>query len=160
VDADELDQLQEATFANATAATRASYAEERRLRGDALCAYLDGRAFATISSTRNDGRPHATLTSYFRRGTAFWLPTVAGSVRERNVQRQPWLVLVVTEGDHDDHVAVIVEGPVVVVPGDEAPADLVAQVGDWATRWLRLDAARLLSYAAEGTRIEGAPERT
>ena len=30
-----------------------------------------------------------------------WLPTVAGSVRERSVHRQPWLTMTVTEGDRD-----------------------------------------------------------
>jgi pyridoxamine 5'-phosphate oxidase-like protein len=110
-----------------------------------------------LSTTRPDGRPHATPISYVRRAAAFWLPTMAASVRERNVRANPTGVLVVTEGDHDTHVAVIVEGPVVVVAPDEAPTDVVGRVGDWASCWLRLDARRLLSYAAEGVPRQDPP---
>jgi general stress protein 26 len=114
--------VQSATFASATAATAASYSPERRLAGPQLAAYLDRRAFAVISSTRPDGRPHATVISYQRDGADFWLPTVAGSVRERNVRAHPWLSLVVTEGDRGEHVVVIVEGPAEVVTPAAVPA--------------------------------------
>jgi hypothetical protein len=147
----QLDQLQEETFAKASPATRDSYPPERRMVGEELRSYLDRRVFAVVSSTRRSGRPHAALSSYVRRNTTFWLPTVAGSIRERNLQSQPWLVLVVAEGDRGDHVAVIVEGPGAVMTPADVPADVVATAPDaWVSLWLRLDAQRLLSYAAEG----------
>jgi Pyridoxamine 5'-phosphate oxidase len=139
-----------ATFSSATTATTESYPAERRLDGATLATYLDRRAFGVVASTRRDGRPHATPISYIRRGTTFWLPTVAGSVRERNVRAQPWLVLVITEGDHDAHVAVLVEGAAALLGPRDVPPDVTALAGDWATSWLRLDAERLLSYAAAG----------
>ena len=87
---------------------------------------------------------------YIRRGTTFWLPTMAGSVRERNLRGTPWLTMVIAEGDDDDHIAVIVEGPAAVVAPSEVPGDVRADAAsDWVTAWIRLTANRLLSYAAE-----------
>lgn len=147
-----LGALQDRTFARATAATAASYPPERRLSAARLASYLDRRAFAVVGSTRADGRPHAAMSVYVRRGAVFWLPTVAGSVRERNLRGTPWLTLVIAEGDHDEHVAVLIEGPAEVVAPPRVPADVRAAVkGDWVSAWIRLTAERLLSYAAEGT---------
>ena len=78
--------LQDRTFARSTAATSASYPQERRLDAAQLASYLDRRAYAVVGSTRADGRPHSALSVYIRRGATFWLPTVAGSVRERNLR--------------------------------------------------------------------------
>jgi Pyridoxamine 5'-phosphate oxidase len=142
--------LQEQSFARANAATVTSFPPERRLSGSQLTGYLDRRAFAVIGSRRPDGRPHAAMSSYVRRGAVFWLPTVAGSARERNVRREPWVTLTVAEGDNDAHVVVLIEGAAAVVPLAGAPADVRAEVsGDWIAAWIRLE-ARLLSYASEG----------
>ena len=146
--------LQDRTFARATAATSASYPRERRLDAAQLAAYLDRRAYAVVGSTRADGRPHSAMSVYIRRGATFWLPTVAGSVRERNLRSKPWLTLVVAEGDHDDHIAVLIEGSAEVVEPSLAPSDVRAAVtGDWVSAWIRLTAERLLSYADEGKTI-------
>jgi hypothetical protein len=146
-----LGDLQEQSFARATRATVESYPAHHRLSSDQLASYLDRRAFAVIGTTRPDGRPHAAMSSYLRRGTAFWLPTVAGSVRERNLRQQPWMTMTVTEGERDEHVVVLLEGPADVVPAPEVPEDVRAMAtGDWVSLWLRLAPARLLSYAAEG----------
>ena len=110
-----LGDLQDRTFAGATAATGVSYPPERRLSAVQLASYLDRRVFAVIGSARADGRPHAAMSVYVRRGTTFWLPTMAGSVRERNLRRTPWLTMVIAEGDHPVHIAVIAEGPAEVV---------------------------------------------
>lgn len=152
-----LGAVQDASFAAASAATVTSYPPERRLSGDVLEEVLRARRYATVASTRPDGRPHAAPTSFVLVGDALWLPTVAGAVRARNVRAQPWLVLVLTEGEGDAHLAVIAEGPVAVVPDADLPDD-VAQAAaerlegrpDWAAEWLVLRPARLLSYAAEG----------
>jgi Pyridoxamine 5'-phosphate oxidase len=146
-----LDAIQDRSFATATAATTGSYPPENRLRGAHLGAYLDGRAFAVVGSARADGRPHAAMSSYVRRGATFWLPTVAGSVRERNLRGTPWLTMVVAEGDRGAHIAVLIEGPAEAAAPDEVPADVRAAVsGDWISAWIRLTAQRLLSYATEG----------
>ena len=146
--------LQDRTFARATAATSASYPQERRLDAAQLAAYLDRRAYAVVGSTRADGRPHSAMSVYIRRGATFWLPTVAGSVRERNLRTKPWLTMVIAEGDHDDHIAVLIEGSAEVVEPSLAPSDVRAAVtGDWVSAWIRLTAERLLSYADEGKTI-------
>jgi hypothetical protein len=141
--------LQDRTFARATIATVAAYPPERRLTAGQLTEYLDRRAFAVACSTRPDGRPHAAISSYVRREATFWLPAVTGSVRERNVRGQPWMTLVITHGDHDEHVVVIVEGPADVVAPPDVPADVRSRAsGDWVGAWLRMQAERLLSYAS------------
>jgi Pyridoxamine 5'-phosphate oxidase len=144
-----LGALQDRTSARATAPTVSAYPPERRLTGTQLAGYLDRRAFAVIGSARGDGRPHAALSSYIRRGVTFWLPTVAGSVRERNVRGTPWLTMVVEEGDRDAHIAVLIEGPAEMVAPDAVPADVrAAAQGDWVSAWIRLTAERVLSYRA------------
>jgi hypothetical protein len=148
---EELATIQERTFAGATRATAGSYPSERRLSARQLADYLDRRAFAVIGSCRPDGRPHAAMSSYIRRGREFWLPTVGGSVRERNVRAQPWLTMTISEGDRDAHVIVLLEGAATVVAPAEVPADVLAAVtGAWVATWIRLTAERLLSYASEG----------
>jgi hypothetical protein len=147
-----LSLLQDRTFARATAATAASYPRERRLDAAQLTSYLDRRAYAVVGSARADGRPHSAMSTYIRRGATFWLPTVAGSVRERNLRTKPWLTMVIAEGDNDDHIAVLIEGSAEVVEPSLVPADVRAAVtGDWISAWIRLTAERLLSYADEGT---------
>jgi hypothetical protein len=147
---EELAAVQERTFAGATRATASSYPPERRLSAQQLADYLDRRAFAVIGSCRPHGRPHAAMSSYIRLGREFWLPTVGGSVRERNVRAQPWLTMTITEGDRDAHVVVLMEGAATVVAPADVPAEvLAAGAGDWAAIWIRLTAERLLSYASE-----------
>ena len=146
-----LGDLQDRTFARATAATAGSYPAQRRLSAAQLASYLDRRAFAVVASTRADGRPHAAMSAYIRRGSTFWLPTMAGSVRERNLRGTPWVTMVIAEGDHPEHVAVIAEGPAKVVAPPQVPADVrAAAAADWVSAWIRLTAERLLSYADEG----------
>ena len=146
--------LQDRTFAHATAATATSYPPERRLSGAQLASYLDRRKFAVVGSSRADGRPHAAMSVYIRRGTTFWLPTMAGSVRERNLRRTPWLTMVIAEADHPAHIAVIAEGPAEVVAMPEVPADVrEAVTADWVSAWIRLSAERLLSYADEAASL-------
>jgi hypothetical protein len=90
------------------------------------------------------------VSSYVRQDTTFWLPTVAGSVRERNLRATPWLTMVITEGDRGEHVVVILEGPAEIIAPTEVPDDVrSAARGDWVDAWIRLTAERLLSYAAD-----------
>src|SRR5258706_13064130 len=134
------------------AATAIHYPPERRLSAAQLASYLDRRTFAVVGSTRADGRPHAAMSIYIRRGTTFWLPTMAGSVRERNLRGTPWLTMVIPEGDHPEHIAGIAEGPAEVVAPSEVPADVrAAATGDWVSAWICLTAERMLSYADEST---------
>jgi len=149
-----LGEIQERTFAVATQATRTSFPPARRLSDGQLTAYLQRRAYAVVATGRADGRPHVALSSYALRDTDVWLPTVSGSVREQNLRHQPWASLVVTEGDQDQHVVVLLEGPAAVVDAADVPADVRdALTADWVSAWIRLRVERLLSYAAEGVEL-------
>ncbi|MGB6453264.1 MAG: pyridoxamine 5'-phosphate oxidase family protein [Streptosporangiaceae bacterium] len=151
VDNGSLEEIQRQTFTQATELTRTAYPRQNRLSGTQLAAYLQRRSFAVVSSCRPDGRPHAVVTSFAQRGTRFWLPMGAGSVRERNVKGSPWLSLVVTEGDRKRHIAVIIEGLACVAAPSDVPSDLTDELGGaWVGAWLRLDAQRVLSYASDG----------
>jgi general stress protein 26 len=148
---EDLGVLQDQSFARATSATVAAYPAERRLGAGQLADYLDRHAFAVIGTSRPDGRAHAAMSSYVRTGTTFWLPTVAGAVRERNVRHRPWLTMTVTEGDRDGHIVVLIEGPAEAVAADGVPHEVRSAVtGDWVGSWIRLQAGRLFSYAADG----------
>jgi nitroimidazol reductase NimA-like FMN-containing flavoprotein (pyridoxamine 5'-phosphate oxidase superfamily) len=154
-----LSELQDRTFERATAATARTYPPERRLTSEQLTSYLGRREYAVIGTTRPDGRPHASMSMYIRRGGAFWLPAVAGSVRARNLRTNPWLTMVVAENDDETHVAVIAEGRAELVAADDLPDDLRAavdqnwpQVWTWVDSWIVLNTERVLSYAAEDAR--------
>lgn len=150
---DELASIQQRTFERARSSTSDSFPPDSRLSAAQLSRYLDRRVFAVVCTTRPDGRPHAAMSSYYRAGKVFWLPTVADSVRGRNVQATPWACLVVTEGDHDEHVMVSVEGVAELVEPTVVPNEVRDRVdGDWVDRWIRLTAERVLSYGAGGVR--------
>jgi hypothetical protein len=116
-----------------------------------LLAVLQHRTFArataaTVSSYPPERRLDAgQLSAYLDR-------RAAGSVRERNLRDTPWLTMVVAEGDHGEHIAVLIEGSAEVVEPSLVPADVrAAAPGAWVGAWIRLTAERLMSYAAEGT---------
>jgi hypothetical protein len=135
-----LGDLQDRTFARATAATATSYPPERRLGAAQLASYLDRRAFAVVSSTRGNGRPHAAMSVYIRRDVTFWLLAMTGSVRERNLRGMPWLTMVIAEGDHPEHIAVLIEGAAEVVAAPQVPANVrAAATGDSADLAPRAD---------------------
>ena len=148
----ELAELQEESFARGNTAVQSSLTAERRMNATELAAFLDAHRYAVVATTRPSGKPHAAMTSYLRVGTTFWLPTMSGTARWRNVQTQPWLSLIVTEGEGDQHAAVTVDGPAETVALEAAPTELLGQLPDpsWVTCWLRLSPARLFSYAAPG----------
>ncbi len=124
--------LQDRTFARATAATAVSYPQERRLSAAQLASYPGRRAFAVVGSNRPDGRPHTAMSVYIRRGATFWLPTMAGSARERNLRTTPWMTMVIAEGDHPEHIAVLIEGIAEVVAPPQVPPDVrAAASSDW-----------------------------
>lgn len=148
-----LGRLQEASFARAGRTLSRAYPPERRMTEVELAAYLERRVYAVASTTRADGRAHATPTLFTALDEAFWLPTLGAAARVRNVTAHPWLALSIVEGDHDQHAAVLTEGPVEVLT--EAPDHVRAATEkrnegdglDWATAWLRMTPERLVSFA-------------
>jgi hypothetical protein len=152
-----LADLQAASFERANEATRSSWPPDRRMRGEQLDLVLRRRRYAVVASTRANGRPHATPVAFVWHDGEVWLPAVEGAVRVRNVGATPWLSVVITEGDADDHGVVVLEGPARVLPLADAPASLADSIAakggefpDWASVWLVVSPSRLLSYAAPG----------
>jgi hypothetical protein len=156
LDAEAWDRLQDGTFGRATGATRDAWPAETRMSGGEIAAYLDRHRFGVLATGRRDGRPHAVPVGYVRRGTDVWLPTMGGSLRARNVTRQPWAVLVVSEGDGRTeadpdgwHRMCSLEGPTALVPVADAPTELGA-AASWATHWVRLTPERVYTYDGLG----------
>jgi hypothetical protein len=153
-----LDRLQEASFSRAGPAVREAYPPERRMTGPQLAEYLARRTYALASSTRPDGRAHATPTLFSIYAEAFWLPTLGAAARLRNVRGHPWLALSIIEGEHDTHAAVLTEGPaevLTIVPDDVRSITELRNRGgslDWATAWLRMTPQRLFSFAERAWR--------
>jgi nitroimidazol reductase NimA-like FMN-containing flavoprotein (pyridoxamine 5'-phosphate oxidase superfamily) len=117
-----------------------------------LGAFLDERTYCVLSTATPAGRAQGRPVGFVALGEAFWFATVAGG-RLRNLEREPWASVVVTEGEGDSHRAVAADGPVTI--HSRPPADVLAlweeRFGsrpDWAVAWLELRPARLFSYAA------------
>ena len=148
-----LGQLQEVSFSRAGPAVGTAYPPDRRMTGPQLAGYLSRRTYALASSTRPDGRAHASPTLFSIYAEAFWLPTLGGAVRLGNVRAHPWLALSIIEGEHDTHAAVLTEGPAEVVtsvPEDVRSTTELRNGGgslDWAAVWLRVTPRRLFSFA-------------
>ncbi len=151
-----LGKLQEASFSQAGPTLRKAFPPERRMTEVELAEYLERRVYAVASTTRADGRAHATPTLFTVGVEAFWLPTLGAAARVRNVTAHPWLALSIVEGDHDEHAAVLTEGPTEVLtaaPEDVRAATEERNEGDgleWATAWLRMTPQRLFSFAEVG----------
>jgi hypothetical protein len=148
-----LGRLQEASFGRAGEAVRKAYPPQRRMTGPQLAGYLERRTYALASTTRPDGRAHAAPTLFTVYEEAFWLPTLGGAARLRNVRAQPWLALSIIEGEHDAHAAVLTEGPAEVLTTVPEQVRSLTELRnddgslDWATAWLRVTPERLFSFA-------------
>ncbi len=148
-----LGRLQEESFSRAGEPVRKAYPPQRRMTGPQLAGYLERRTYALASSTRPDGRAHAAPTLFSIHEEAFWLPTLGGAARVRNVRAQPWLALSVLEGEHDTHAAVLTEGPAEVLTTVPEHVRSITELRngsdslDWATAWLRVTPERLFSFA-------------
>ena len=152
--ADALAGLQEASHARADRALRASWPDERTIDAAELGAFLAERTYCVVATATERGRAQARPVGFVVLDGAFWLATVEGG-RLRNLRREPWLSLVVSEGEGEEHRAVVADGPVSI---DERPPDQVLALweqrigsrAEWAAAWLELRPARLYSYARRG----------
>lgn len=153
-----LEDLQDTTFAGAGSATTDAFGPAQRLTGEQLVKVLTTRRNAVVSTTRRDGRPHSTPAAFVLHGRSIWLPLVPGAVRAKHVARQPWVSMVIAEGQLETHGVVIIEGPASLA---EPPADALetakAKLGGvgWVGQWVELTPERILSYASPGWKEDG-----
>jgi len=154
-----LEEVQDATFAGASAATTGSFGRSRRLTGDQLLKVLTTRRNAVVSTTRRDGRPHSTPSSFLLYEQSIWLPVVAGAARAKHVVKQPWMTMVISEGQLETHGVVIIEGPAMLItdPPHEVVQAATRKLGSvaWIQRWIELMPARILSYASADWKEDG-----
>ncbi len=154
-----LDDLLTSSWDNASTATRESWPTETRLDGAGVARVLRSHTYAVLGTTRPDGRPHVAPVSYaIAADASVWLPTTSGAVRLTNVAQQPWASFLLTEGEQEQHVVVLVEGVVRTLSvaqakdeADEAGTELPS--ADWITTWITLRPSRLLAYAAAGAKV-------
>lgn len=123
------------------------------MSGAEMAEYLTRRRYLVVSTARKDGRPHAALSAFVLGNERFWLPTMVGTARERNVRVSRYVSLVVAEGDSADHKAVLSEGPAEVASDvEEAVVDIWnsrhGELPDWADAWITVTPAKLFSYDA------------
>jgi S-adenosylmethionine-dependent methyltransferase len=153
-----LEEIQRRSFARASAATRRSYPPESALSGPELERFLRRKGYALLATARPDGTPHGAMVAFRARDGRLWFPSVAGAARLGNLDLEPRASVVVTEGEGEEHVAVLVEGEAVVHrdPGPildgwlrEAWRERFGTELDWAAAVIELHPAKVLSYRAE-----------
>lgn len=123
------------------------------MSGAAVAAYLSRRKYLVVATVRSNGRPHTSLSAFVFSGDAFWLPTMAGTARERNVRSGGYVSLVIAEGDDGDHKSVLAEGPAEIRTAPDAPAvaawtEKHGKVPEWASAWIKVDPSKVFSYDA------------
>jgi nitroimidazol reductase NimA-like FMN-containing flavoprotein (pyridoxamine 5'-phosphate oxidase superfamily) len=145
-------RVQEESFARADEALRSSWPSDRAMDEAALHAFLEERTYCVLATTSAGGRPQARPVAFTVLDDAFWFATVAGG-RLRNVRRTPWVSVVISHGERNEHRMVAADGPVTV--HDSPPADLLdvweRRMGTrpaWASAWIELRPARLYSYTS------------
>lgn len=153
-----LEEVQDTTFAGASAATSGSFGAGSRLSGEQLVKVLTTRRNAVVSTTRKDGRPHSTPCAFVLHDRSIWLPVVPGAARAKHLAKQPWLSMVISEGQLETHGVVIIEGPASLAePSEDVLVAAKAKLGGvgWVGQWIHLAPGRILSYASPAWKEDG-----
>ena len=144
--------IQDASYARASDALHGSWPRDKAMSADVLASFLDDRRYCVLATTALQGHAQARPVGFVVVDGSFWFATVEGG-RLRNVQRTPWVSVVITEGEGDAHRAVAADGPITVVDGPTAEvlAAWEARFGsraEWASAWFELRPKRLYSHEA------------
>jgi len=147
-----LHEIQEASYRHASPGILSSWPPERSLGPGELEAFLAKARYCVLATTSVRGRPQARPVAFIPLQDSLWFAT-GGSGRLQNLERTPWVSLVVSEGDGKHHRAVIADGPVTI--SEEAPDGLLelwegrfGSRADWAVAWFELRPDRLYSYTS------------
>lgn len=157
-----LERLQSSSFAAANQATAESYPAGHRLSGRDLARVLRRKRYVSVATTRPGGRPHLAMSSFLLWDDELWLPATPGTQRSRNLRARPAASLLVSEGEGEDHVAILIEGEARIVPAGEADIELAeawtekfGEFPQWAGEWIVVSPRKLFSYAAEAAGTGG-----
>lgn len=144
--------VQEASYRGADGALRGSWPAEQAMDAVELDRFLDERRYCVLATTTGKGRPQARPVAFTVFEDSFWFATVAGG-RLRNLERTPWVSVVIAYGEGDEHRAVAADGPVALFL--ELPEGLLdlweerfGSRAEWAVVWFELRPERLYSYDA------------
>ena len=147
-----LHNVQEASYRRASAGILSSWPADHALGAAELAAFLDERRYCVLATSTARGRPQARPVAFVPFGDALWFATAA-SGRLENLERSPWVSVVISEGERDRHRAVVADGRVTI--SASPPAGLLdlweARFGsraEWAAAWLELRPRRLYSYTS------------
>jgi len=145
-------ERQEASYRGADAAIRGSWPPEKAMDGEQLEGFLAERRYCVLATVSAKGRPQARPVAFTALGDGIWFATVAGG-RLRNIERLPWVSVVIADGEGDAHRAVAADGPVALHA--DAPSKMLelweerfGSRADWAVAWFELRPERLYSYDA------------
>jgi nitroimidazol reductase NimA-like FMN-containing flavoprotein (pyridoxamine 5'-phosphate oxidase superfamily) len=150
-DVSPLIEIQDKSFTEARPSLTGSWPPSNAMDASALARFLSSKLYAVLATTRSDGRPHLAPVGFFVSAGALWFATVAGA-RLRNLERTPYASVVVMEGEGDDHLAVLAEGPVTL----HSPASRLHDLWeerfgtrpDWAATFIEMRPERLFSHVA------------
>ena len=145
-------EVQEASYRRASARILSSWPLERSLGREELAAFLDERRYCVLATSTSRGRPQARPVAFIPFDAGLWFASGA-SGRLENLERTPWVSVVVSEGDSDHHRAVVADGPVTIssTPPDGMLDIWEARFGsraEWAVAWFELRPERLYSYTS------------
>jgi hypothetical protein len=148
-DAHAFEQIQRRSYAAASLTVHASWPPEQAMDAAGIEAFLAEHRFATVATTRPNGRPQASPLSFVVHHACFWFALVAGQ-RLRNLRHVPYLALVISQGDGGSHRMLLAEGPVVVHPASGQLAALWEEregaPASWAEAIVAVAPERLFSY--------------
>jgi nitroimidazol reductase NimA-like FMN-containing flavoprotein (pyridoxamine 5'-phosphate oxidase superfamily) len=147
-----LHDIQEASYSRASRGILSSWPREHSLGQAELDAFLAEARYCILATTTARGRPQARPVAFIPLGDTLWFATAA-SGRLRNLERAPWVSVVVSEGDGGQHRAVVADGSVTIcdTPPEGRLDTWEARFGsraDWAVAWLELRPERLYSYTS------------
>ena len=133
-----------------------SYPQSLAMDVHRLAAFLEGKRYAVLATSRPDGRAQAAPVAFTVWDGAFWFASVPGA-RVRNLRARSYAAAVVTEGEGKVHRAVIAEGAVRLIEANsgEVPAGLLVLWRErhggaptWAAMFVELRPRLLFSYDA------------
>ena len=147
-----LHDIQEASYRHASGGILGSWPPERSLGAAELDAFLAKARYCVLATTMANGHPQARPVAFIPLGDTLWFATAA-SGRLSNLERTPWVSVVVSEGAGDHHCAVVADGPVAIsgTPPEGILDIWEARFGsraDWAVAWLELRPERVYSYTS------------
>jgi nitroimidazol reductase NimA-like FMN-containing flavoprotein (pyridoxamine 5'-phosphate oxidase superfamily) len=155
IDSEALIRAQDASYARASGSLASSWPRESAMDATQLGSFLEERRYCVLATTNSEGRAIARPVAFTVLVGSFWFATVRGA-RLRNLERIPWVSIVIDDGDRGTHRAVAVDGPVTV--SDRPPPRLVdlwderhGSRAEWAAAWFELKPQRLVSYMAGET---------